>query len=97
MNETAIQRDILESLDRRGYFCWRNISQPRYGKNKFVRKGTADIFFLCAGLVVAVEVKKVGGKTSPEQLDWGDKFSQAGGTYCIATCFQDVLEHIRTI
>ena len=97
MTETQIQRDILEWLDSRGYFCWRNISQPRYGKNKFVRKGTADIFFLCAGIVCAVEVKKVGGRVSAEQIEWGDKFSLAGGSYCVATCISDLEQHIRTI
>ncbi len=97
MTETEIQRSILDELDKRGYFCWRNNSRPAMGKNKYVRKGTSDIFFLCGGILVGVEVKKVGGRTSAEQLDYGDKLIRAGGSYCIATCWEDLEQHIRTI
>lgn len=96
MKESEIQRDIMEELEKRGYLVWRNPTM-RYGKNKFIPNGMPDIFFLCGGLLVGVEVKKVGGRTSLEQLAWGDKLQNAGASYCIATCYQDVQEHIRTL
>lgn len=98
MKETDIQLAILEHLERTGRLAWRNANLTRYGnRSRFNPKGMPDIFCLVGGILLGIEVKVRGGRTSKEQLTFGDLLNRHGASYCIATCVQDVDEHIRTL
>ena len=82
--EIDIQKEILEYLTKKGYFCWRNNNVPIFDKNlnsgyggyraqsKWCPKGLPDVFFIdpeAYGQLVGLEVKRPkGGKRSPDQL-----------------------------
>lgn len=98
--ETQIQATILTYLLARGdVFAWRNNTgafSPRPGQ--FMRYGTpgsADILGVWAptGQLLAIEVKRPGGKLNPDQEAWSARVRSAGGVYLLATSVEDV-EHV---
>ncbi len=98
MTETEIQRQILEWLKKSGRLCWRNANLSRYhNRSSFNPPGMPDIFCLVGGILLGIEVKKIGGRTTREQLEYGDLLNRHGASYCIASSPLDVEEHIRTM
>lgn len=97
--ESAIQGAILEYLTVRGVAHWRVNQQgvPLHdGSNRFrpsPTRGVADI--LCCltvkgiGVLVALEVKRPGGKPTEEQLAFGERLMLAGGFYDIVYSVED--------
>lgn len=99
MKESAIQRQILDWLERSHIFCWRHnvggMAGSHKGKRWFVRfgkPGMPDIFAVWRGLITAIEVKGPKGRLSPEQEAWRDEFRRAGGFYVVARRLEDVTE-----
>lgn len=97
MSETEVQREILDWLDKTGRLCWRNLNLTRYGKSKYNPKGMPDIFCLIGGMLLGIEVKAQGGRTSKEQLAYGDLLNRHGASFCIAYNVSDVKDHIDTM
>lgn len=95
--EKDIQRSLLDYLAVRRIFAWRNntgsvISEYK-GKTRmfnFGLKGSADIFALHDGIFYAIEVKRPGGKLTPDQEDFRAKVMKNGGIHVLATSLNDI-------
>lgn len=96
--EFQIQSEILEFLLKKGIFAWKDRQQiGKPGKGTDVRsKGVPDILgVLKGGKMLAIEVKKKGGKLSPEQADYLDKIKSLGGVAFVAMSVDDVIEGLK--
>ena len=96
--EQDIQKGILDYLLLRKYVAFKHNSTQfgvRDGKNfafSNSKKGVADII-ACSpkGTFVAIEVKKPGGRATPEQLEFLEKVRSAGGIGILAFSLEDVM------
>ena len=97
--EQDIQRAILQLLTLRGIPAWRAntgaFKGTHNGVTRFVRfgtKGQADILGLLppSGRLLALEVKRPGGKLTREQDAFLRAITRAGGIAAMVTCPQDV-------
>jgi len=95
--ESAIQRAILEYLRWEGIFCFRVNQQgvPLHDGTGRYRpgptQGVSDILgILPDGRFLAIEVKRPGGKPTPQQEAFLDAVKQAGGLAFVATSTDDV-------
>ncbi len=85
LTESSIVTACLELLSLRRIMAWRSnqgvIPGPNGAPRRFRgRKGVADILgCLDDGRLLAVEVKKPGGRLSPEQREFLDAVRQRGG------------------
>jgi hypothetical protein len=83
--EADIQRAIIETLRSMNIFAFRNHSQgiklAGRGRVKNPNRGAPDILAIIPpkGIFLGIEVKKPGGKPSPEQLQWIDDIRANGG------------------
>lgn len=93
MTETEIQKEILDWLAQRGYFCWRNQNMPtrRRQNLKHVLRGMPDIFILADGVFIGVEVKTDEGKLSKEQIERGDEIHKHKGRYIVVRSLQELI------
>ena len=57
--------------------------------------GTADIFGVCAGRGLAIEVKRDGKDQNPAQIVWQQSWERAGGVYRVCRNIDDVDAAIR--
>ena len=98
--ENQIQKQRLEYLTARGHFVWRNnsgVQRASYGgKERFVRfgkVGSADIIGIVkqSGRFLAVEVKRPGGKLTPEQKEFFETVRFNGGLSVVAFSVEDVI------
>jgi hypothetical protein len=79
-------------------FFWHNpstgIYDPRRGHylkpNKFNIRGRPDIMGVYGGVPIGIEMKKKGGRQSPEQVLFQERFEKAGGWYILAYSLEDV-------
>jgi hypothetical protein len=102
MLEKHIQRQILEYLDLKGIFAWRNNSGAVFseykGRKRMIRyglKGSSDILgILNDGRFLAIEVKKPDGKPTTEQLEFIDRINKNGGLAFIARSITEVIKNI---
>jgi hypothetical protein len=94
--ETAVVREILEYLARRGIMAWRcqsGIVRVKRGWMHLAPKGTADIVgVLPGGRFLAVEVKTDDGDLEPSQVEWWARIIAAGALYVLARGIEDVEE-----
>lgn len=98
--ETEIVRSILDYLAfRPDIFCWRNntgsfVLKGEGGSNRFFRaglKGSADILgIIRGGRMIAIEVKRPGGKLSDDQSYFLERINKLGGIAFVATSIDDV-------
>lgn len=97
--EAGIQRAILDYLEIRQYFCWRNNTGAAVssynGKSRFFRYGligSGDILGLTkAGRFFSVEVKAPGKKPSENQENFIAKVNASGGLAFVAYDVDDVI------
>jgi len=96
-SEHDIQKQILDWLQLKHVFAWRNntgaMAGSHKGKRWFVRfgkKGSPDIFAVKDGQIFGIEVKKFGETLSDDQKSWGWEFRLAGGVYIVAYELSDV-------
>jgi hypothetical protein len=90
-SEQDITRAIRAVLTAHGIWHFKHFSGGFVG-----RKGVADILgILPGGKFLAVEVKKPGGRVSPEQADFLQEVNAAGGVGFIAYSSQDVITRLR--
>jgi len=100
--EKQIQQAIMQYLDYKGIWNWRNNSgmmfQQYKGKSYAVRlglKGSPDIFgVLPGGKWLAIEVKDHKGIVSPEQQEFIDNLNSKGGLAFVARTLEEVMEKI---
>lgn len=89
--EADITRRIRQYLDMRGIFHWKQwqgpMSQPR---------GVADILGCLCGKMLAIEVKKPGGKLTEFQQRFLDAVNSSGGIAFLATSVDDVDAELKT-
>lgn len=92
-----MQRQILDWLNLKGIFAWRNNTgamRARYGgKTRYVRfgaVGSPDIFALHKGKLYGIEVKGPKGTLSDEQRAFAAAFERAGGLYIAAWGLNEV-------
>ena len=105
VTEKAIETAILTYLNYLPKcFAWKNNSTGVYdakrgcfrkSKNKFAINGVADILGVYHGRMLAIEVKKPGGKASKEQLDFISRVNKLGGIAGVAISIDDVREIIK--
>lgn len=60
-------------------------------------RGTADIVAMWNGEAFAIEVKRVGGRQSPEQRAFQAAWEEAGGWYILASSVDDVMRELGVI
>lgn len=95
LKESDIQKSILDYLLLRGHIPVRFNNLPTWKKDGvFIpvrRKGIADIL-VCTkvGQFAAIEVKRPGGKTSPDQDEFLADIRSKGATGIVATSIEDV-------
>lgn len=104
--EKDIQRAILGFLKaQRGLTVWPNKSVGVYDAAKGIfrkpvdvyhRNGVSDIlgFFHKTGRILAIEVKRPGGKISPDQLSFINEVNEGGGLAFIAYSVEDVAKQL---
>jgi Holliday junction resolvase len=66
-----------------------------FGKPKASQRGVADVICVHKGTPIAIEVKTESGVVSPYQLDWADRWQEAGGQYLIARDVREVQKFIE--
>ena len=94
--EKDLQNTILQYLQIRHIFAWRQNSGAAKFDNHFVRfgiPGISDILGLIPpdGKFLAVEVKAPMGKLTPYQKDFLDRIKASGGCAIIARSLDDVI------
>ena len=92
--EQDIQRAILQYLEFRGIFHYRNNSRAFVDSTKhfyrFGALGSPDIVCVIDGQYVGIEVKRRGGKQSDHQKAFQKRLEEAGGRYLLAHCIDDI-------
>jgi hypothetical protein len=96
--EKDIQKAILEYLQIKGYFCWRNntgaVTNSYNGKERFFRYGKAgsgDILGLTKeGKFFSIEVKAKGKKPTPAQVEFIRNITCNKGIAFVAYSVEDV-------
>lgn len=92
VKETEIVRACLDYLAARKIFAWRQnqgaIPTAHGGFRRFVGlRGVSDILGILpggTGRFLAIEVKRPGGRTSPEQETFLANVTALGGVACVA-------------
>ena len=56
------------------------------------REITADMIGSTVAVFTAIEMKKPGGKTTFEQVEFGDKVMKAGGIFGVAESVEDTID-----
>lgn len=102
MIETDIQRAILEFLQYKGIFCWRNNSGALQDKNgrlvRFGKVGSSDIMgILPDGKFLAIEVKGPKGKLSDHQKEFLDGISKNNGVAIVARSVEEVEQDLKHV
>lgn len=96
--ESGIVTTICEYLQLRKKLYWRSNNIPVFmpERNAFralpkhSMKGVPDIIVVENGFI-GIEVKKKGGRQSPEQKEFEKRCFEAGGEYLLAYSVDDVI------
>ena len=98
VTEHELQKIILEYLNLKGHFAWRNNTGAMVaeykGKKRFWRagiKGSSDILGVAKdGKFIAIECKGKGKYPTREQKDFLLEVERRGGYACVAWSLEDV-------
>jgi hypothetical protein len=85
--ELPIMKRIISTIQGMGIMCWRNhVGATNIGGRwqRFGEVGSPDLFCVVKGRLIGIEVKRPGGKLSPEQEQWGKRLELAGGLFIVA-------------
>lgn len=88
VTESEIKSEICRTLRRAGALpvvIW---------QGPMSRKGVSDVLVCYEGRFVAVEVKRPGGKASPEQKRFIKDVESAGGIGMVVDNVEDVIERL---
>ena len=99
VTEQAVQKAIIDYLKLKKFlvFKHRNVGIFKQATNTYIplpvgEKGISDVIGCSPqGTFVAVEVKKPGGKASPDQLRFLEEVRQRGGIGILAFSLDDVI------
>ena len=92
--EKSIQLAVCDYLSLKKHFFWRQNTTPVYDAKagffrpmpKYALKGVPDIILIQdGGFVVFLEIKRPGGKLSPEQVIFKDRCKEISAEYYIIT------------
>lgn len=90
LTEADVTRQIRDVLRACRIFHWKQwqgpMSQP---------KGVADILGVFDGKLLAIEIKKPGGRPSPDQVKFVDRINSEGGVAFVAYSVEDVIEQLN--
>ncbi len=96
ISEKEVQNAILQYLQVKRVFHFRNntgaTKTATGGFIKFGTPGSPDIIVVKEGIFIGIEVKRPGGKLSPNQKLFCDALIAAGGRYVVAQSLEDVME-----
>lgn len=95
--ETLIQTHILQYLNIKNIFHYRNNNTSVPGRSFNGMYGAPDIIAVIKGKYVGIEVKSKRGKQSPHQKLFQTKLEAAGGVYLLAYSIDDVLQSLSDI
>lgn len=97
--ETECQKQILEYLQLRGVFAWRNNTGVMKAGRRFVRfglKGSGDILaVLPNGRFLSIEVKSNGEPISKDQTEFMDGIRRVNACAVVAYSLDDVVKFIE--
>ena len=94
MREQDIQNSILNYLQAKGIFCWRN-SVGGTQKKRYGLKGSADITGLLKnGRRLEIEVKSEKGKLSKEQKEFLEMINLNNGLAMVVRSLDDVINRV---
>lgn len=101
-HESRLQKDIIEFLERRGIFHYRQNSGAVKRGNRYIRftslSGLPDVICIVDGIYLGLEIKKPkGGKVSPVQKETHALIKAAGGECHIVKSVDEVREIIETL
>ena len=106
ITEKAIEKAILTYLNYLpSCFAWKNnnggVFDPARGKfrankNPHVFNGVSDILGIYKGRMLAIEVKKPGGKATDSQQDFINRIKKMGGVAGVCTSVDEARELIKT-
>ena len=92
--ERDVQRSIVDHLELRRHFFWRNNSgafkAQHGGFIRFGTSGSPDIIVVHVGRPYFLEVKRKGTYQSPEQREFQSKAEAAGALYAVVRSIEDV-------
>src|SRR5687768_8866491 len=101
--EQQIQAAILALLRMHGIFCWKSNTTGVYDPTREMfrtnhYKGVSDIIgVMKGGRLIAVEVKRPGGKSSFEQQTFIDSINENGGLAFVAHSVDEVQEKLKDV
>jgi hypothetical protein len=101
--EQTIQRAILEYLNWKHIFCWKNNTAGIYVKarNTYIPShapGVSDILgILPSGRFLAIEVKSPTGRVSPHQQQFIERINAAGGLAFVARSVEEVHAEVEAL
>jgi len=102
--EKDVQRAILDYLELRGEFHYRNNSGAMVseykGKKRFMRfgaLGSPDIIIVKNGKYIGCEVKGTDGKQSEDQMDFARRLIKAGGEYILTHSLDGFIEQFNAL
>ena len=94
--EGEVVKSLLEYLTAKGHTVWRNNSGAIRRRGRMVRFGKVGspdlIGHTRAGVAIYVEAKRLGGKRSPEQIEFADRAIACHCIYVLAESVDDLRE-----
>lgn len=113
MLEKEIQASCIQWLQYQGVFCWKQYNGGLYDKTRETyyfagKRGVPDIIGLLpphakldgepvGGHFLGVEVKRPGGKRSPEQVEFGQNIARNGGISLCVYSLDELIEDMTPI
>lgn len=100
MKETEVQKSIIDYLNWKHIFNYRNNSGA-FKNNaghfyRFGAKGSPDIVAVYKGIYIGIECKVPKGKQSDSQKEFQRELELAGGVYILAYSIDDVMHGLST-
>lgn len=98
MKESEIQKQCMDWLHLKGFFCWRNNNIGVFDPSKKIfrtftgMKGVSDILgILDDGRFLAVEIKGPKGRMTPEQDSFQENIAKRGGVACCVHSLDELI------
>ncbi len=94
LNARQVYNDRLNagSFERVSTYTDKNGQQKEYRRwYKGAKKGSPDRFAIVKGLFIAIEVKKLGKKPTPEQIERHDELRRAGAVIIVSDSIDDFI------
>lgn len=90
MTEATIQKQIIELLERTGWFVLELRGNARRGGQVFQTKGTPDLYAAKRGRQIWLEVKRPDGKLMPQQEQVHSALRSNGVEVYVVRSLEDV-------